>query len=217
MILNKNSILKEKLVSDQYVHNLLYRLNKKNKIKRITRGKYVKDENIFSIGTNLFTPSYLSFWSASYFKGYTEQIVNDLQIVVTKRHKSILFENYKISFIVLNKKFFFGFDKIKFGENFIFVASDEKLLIDALLKEKLMGNFDEIEKVFKKTIIDEEKMIGYLERINNKTLNKKIGFLLEKHKSIDISKRVNLNDNNYVNLSKFLKCNLINKKWKVKY
>jgi len=217
MILNKNSILKEKLVSNQYAYNLLYRLSKKNELKKINKGNYTKTIDIFYIATNLFSPAYLSFWSASHFKGYSEQIVNELQIVVTKRHKTIKFENYSLSFITFSKKLFFGFDKIKFGDNFIFVVDDEKLLIDSLLKEELMGNFDEIINVFEKTSIVEEKLVDYLNRINNKSLNKKIGFLLEKYKQIDISKKIVFKDNNYVKLSKFLDCKNINKKWKVKY
>jgi predicted transcriptional regulator of viral defense system len=217
MILNKNVILKQKLASDQYAYNLLYKLHKKNELKKITKGNYTKTNDIFYISTNLFSPAYLSFWSASYFKGYSEQIVNELQVVVTKRHKKIEFENYSLLFINFSKKLFFGFEKIKFGSNFIFVVDDEKLLIDSLLREDLMGNFDEIIKVVKKTSIVQEKIINYLKKINNKSLNKRIGFLLEKYKQIDISKKIDFKDKNYVNLSNFLDCKKINKKWMVKY
>ncbi len=215
LIIDKGFLLKEKNIKNSYVSNLICRLNKSNKITKIIKGKYTTKDDIYQISTNLFSPSYLSFWSASYFKGYTEQIINQIQIVSTKKHKTISFQNYSIKFILLNKKTFFGFDKIKYGDEFIFVADDEKLLIDSILKEKLLGNFEEIEKILKNTNFNKEKIINYLNKINNKSLNKKIGYLLEKYKQIDLSNEIKTKDKNYVKLSRYLNSKKINKKWKV--
>ncbi|MDD4251019.1 MAG: hypothetical protein PHX27_02395 [Candidatus ainarchaeum sp.] len=214
-IITRSKVQKEKTTSKKYARTILARQFAKNKLFRITKGKYIKNNDILIISTNLFTPAYLSFWSASYFNGFTEQIVNEMQVATTKRHKTINFENYTITFIKLSKKYFFGFKKIKQGNGFIFVADDEKLLIDAISKEKHLGNFDEIIKIIKNSKIKKNTIINYLNKINNKSLNKKIGYLLETYKKIDISKEVNYQDNNYVKLSNFLDGKIINKKWKV--
>jgi len=215
-IITRVSTQNEKHIGEKYARTFLQRQFKANKLSRITKGKYSKSKDIYKIATNLFTPSYLSFWSASYFKGYTEQIVNEIQVAVTKKHKKINFEEYNINFSKLNKKCFFGFEKIKYGNGFIFVVDDEKLIIDSINIEKKIGNFDEILKIIKNAQIDREKIIKYLKRINNKSLNKKIGYLLEEYRAIDLSKEINYNDSNYVNLSTFFECTQINKKWKVK-
>lgn len=215
-IITRNLIQKERNISDKYAYTLLNRLNKKNKIKNITKGKYTKNKNIWEIATNLFTPSYISFWSAAYFKGYTEQIINEIQIATTKKHKTIEFENYTITFNKLNKKRFFGFEKIRYGDNFIFVVDDEKLLIDLITKEKLVGNFEELTKIIKQTKINKKKIISYLKKINNKSLNKRIGYLLDKYKKIDLSNEIKYKDKNYIKLSFFLNEKKINKKWRVK-
>lgn len=217
LIITKNLVQKDKKINTDYAYTFLNRLLKKNIIKKITKGKYTKSSNIFQISTNLYTPTYLSYWSASYFKGYTEQIVNEIQIASTKRHKTINFENYTINFIKLSKKMFFGFEKIKYGEEFIFVVTDEKLIIDCLNKEELIGNFDEIEKIVIESKINKIKMIEYLNRINNKALNKKVGFLLEKYKEMDLSKNINYKEKSYTKLSRYLAGTNINKKWKVKF
>jgi len=216
LIINRATIQKEKNSSKEYTYTLLQRMSKQNKLNKISKGKYTKSVDIIAIATNLFSPSYLSYWSASYFKGYTEQIINQIQIITTKRHKSINFMEHTIQFIPVQSKYFFGFEKIKYGNNFIFVVEDEKLLIDTLTKEKFVGNFDEIIKIFQKTKINKDTLIKYLKKINNLSLNKRIGYMLEKYKNIDLSKEITYKDKNYAKLSIFLDEKKINKKWMVK-
>ncbi len=197
-----------------YAKQILNRLKKRKLIKQVRRNVYTTKDNIFVIASNILYPAYISFWSASYFLGYTEQIVNTIQVVTTKKTKSIRFENYDIKFIPT--KHFFGYKKIRTNEGDILIVEDEKLLIDALLKPNECGNFDEIKKIFKNAHISTEKIIEYLKKTNNQTLIKKVGFLLEKIKGLDISKSFKL-DRNYILLNPFSKHWItINNKWRVK-
>ncbi len=197
-----------------YARLTLNRLKKRGLVKKIRKNAYTTKDNILVITSNIIYPSYISFWSASYFLGYTEQIVNTMQIATTRRIKPIKFEKYEIRFIPL--RHFFGYKKIRTNEGEIFIAEDEKLLIDALLKPKECGNFDEIEKMFEDTKISEKKIMEYLKKINKQVVIKRVGFLLEKIKAIDISDRFKL-DRNYVILNPFSKqWQTINNKWRVK-
>lgn len=198
----------------EYAKLIAHRLKKRGLIKQVTRNAYTTKDNIFVIASNITYPSYISFWSASYFLGYTEQIVNTVHIAVTRRIKPIKFEGYLIKFVPL--KYFFGYKKIHTSEGDIFVAEDEKLLIDAFLKYRECGNFDEIEKIFENSRIDKEKLAAYLKKINSQAAAKRVGFLLEKIKGIDISKSLKLNKN-YVLLNPFSKeWKEINSKWRIK-
>jgi predicted transcriptional regulator of viral defense system len=166
------------------------------------------------ISTNLVYPSYLSFWSASGYKGYTEQILNTIQIATSKRVKDFLFQGYKIEFVKVNS--IFGYEKIKtdFGE--MFIATNEKLIIDSLEHQKRMGNFDEIEKIIENSKIDEIKLIDFLKRNENNSTIKRVGYLLEKIKKIDISKNFGV-DRNYIKLNKLSKkTTQVNSKWRIK-
>lgn len=197
-----------------YAKQIISRLKKRILIKQIRRNAYTTKDNIFVIASNIAYPSYISFWSASYFLGYTEQIVNTVQIAATRRVKPIKFDRYKIKFVPL--KHFFGYRKMRTDEGDIFIAEDEKLLIDTFLKPHECGNFDEIEKMFENADVSKEKIIGYLNKINNQTVIKRVGFILEKTKNYDISKHFKL-DKNYVLLNPFSKkWKTINSKWKVK-
>lgn len=209
-MINKAYIKKEINTNDSYAYTKLYRLSRKGLITKIIKGKYTLTREIYAIATNIHNPSYLSFWSCSQYKGYTEQMLNTIQVATTKRYKKIRFDSYNIEFIKV--KSIFGYDRI--GD--MFIAEDERLLIDALSSEKHMGNFDEIEKTFINTEIDIEKIISYLKRINSNSLIKRTGYMLERYKGIDISENFLL-DKNYVRLTIFQKSRIIDKKWRVKH
>ncbi len=196
-----------------YARLVLHRLKEKGSIKRVSENVYTTKDEIFVIASNIITPCYISFWSASYFLGYTEQIVNTIQVATTVRKKVIDFEGYKIKFIKLKE--FFGYKKIRTSQGEIFLVDDEKLLIDAFLRPKECGNFGEIKKIYENSKISKEKIIEYLKRTDNNSITKRVGYLIEKIKGIDISDKVEL-DRNYVKLSPFSKPEKTDSKWRVK-
>ncbi len=212
-VFNLNDISKINYCSKEYSKIILNRLVKRKLVKKITKNKYTLKENIYVIASNLKSPSYISFWSASSYLGYTEQILNTIQVATTNRYNDLEFEKNKIKFIQL--KDFFGYKKQQTDEGEIFIAETEKLIIDCLLRQKEMGNFDEIIKVFKKAKISKSKVIKFLKRIKNQSLIKRVGFMLEKYKNIDISDEFEL-DTNYIKLNLFSKTNK-NKssKWRI--
>ena len=198
----------------EYARLILHRLKEKKLIKRITRNSYTTKDNISVIASNIYYPCYISFWSASYFLGYTEQIVNTIQVATTGTKKQINFENYKIKFIPIND--FFGYKKIRTKEGNIFMVEDEKLLIDVFLRPKECGNFDEIKKIYENAEVSEKKIIEYLKRINKQSIIKRVGCLLEKTRGLDLSSKFEL-DRNYVILNQFSKkWKKTSSKWKVK-
>ncbi|MGV8151707.1 MAG: type IV toxin-antitoxin system AbiEi family antitoxin domain-containing protein [Candidatus Nanoarchaeia archaeon] len=201
--------------SPVYAKQIISRLMKNNLIKKIRKNSYTTQTDIFVIASNIIYPSYISFWSCAYYKGYTEQIINTIQVASTIKNKNISFEGYKIKFIKIND--FFGYKKIKTDAGELFLAEDEKLLIDCLLRQKECGNFSEIEKIFKNSKPDKSKIIKYLKNVNKQALTKRVGFLLDKINSIDISEEFKL-DNNYVILNKLSKKqNKTSTKWRIKY
>lgn len=202
------------LCDRKYAKLVLNRLKSRNLIKRVTRNVYTTKDDISVVASNIVYPSYISFWYASYYLGYTEQIINTVYVATTRRARPIKFDGYKIEFTPI--KHFFGYKKIKTGEGEIFLVEDEKLLIDALLKPQNCGNFDEIKKMFENAKIDEDKIISYLKRVNSQAVIKAVGFLLEKTRGIDISEPFSL-DRNYVLLNPFSrKWKITNSKWRIR-
>jgi len=193
-----------------YAKTVVNRLLKQKYIQKVCPGTYTSNNTIDEISSNIVYPSYISGWYASYHKGYTDQIINKLNIFTTIKKHQIKFNNYILKFI--KTKYMFGYDKI----NNIFIADDNKLLIDALLYPKEFGNFDEIINLVSKGDFNKNKITSYLKIINKQSVIKKVGYLLESYRQIDISSDFKLN-NNYVVLNAFVKkYNNTNTKWRLK-
>lgn len=208
------SDIRKRISSAAHAKLFLYRLTKKGLIKRITKNVYTTKNNIYTIASHVVYPSYISFWPASAFLGYTEQILNTVVIATTRRVKPVLFNGYNIEFVSL--KDFFGYRKISTIDGEIFLVEPEKLLIDCFLRPEKIGNFDEIIKVFEKADISKEKLIEYLRKIRSKAVVKRVGCLLENIRRIDVSKHFKF-DNNYIILNPFSnKWKTNNTKWRVK-
>ena len=200
--------------SREYAKLTLNRLLKRMVINKVTKNSYTLQKDILVIASNLKIPSYISFWSASSYYGFTEQLLTTVYVASTRRVKDIQFAGYRITFV--KTKCFFGYIKIKTNTGELFVADQEKLLIDCFLHFKKMGNFDEIEKVFTQSQINKEKILEYLKKTNSPSLIKRVGYMLEQYKNIDLSHSFDL-DRNYVFLNQFSKkYRRLNSKWRIK-
>lgn len=209
-----NDIQRIESCSREYAWQVVSRLRKRGLIKKVTKDVYTTKSGINVIASNLIYPCYISFWYASYYLGFTEQIVNTVQVATTARKKPLEFEKYNIKFIPL--KHFFGYRKIRTNEGEMFLVENEKLLIDAFLRPKECGNFDEIEKIFESAKISREKTIDYLKRTGAQTVIKRACFMLEKKKGMDLSGEFRL-DKNYIFLNPFSKkYTRLDSKWRVK-
>jgi predicted transcriptional regulator of viral defense system len=163
------------------IHNTLHTLQQKNLIKRIKRNQYIiaetLNEKIYAISTELIKPSYISFWTALSYYGFTEQQIKAIQIISTKQIKNININSYPIHATTYTTKKFYGYQKI---ENFI-IATPEKTIIDSLYQPNKCGGFNEyiknLQNAWKQ--LDQKKLFEYLIRFDNKSLISRIGFLID--------------------------------------
>ena len=204
----------------KYKHNESYsnyfiRELKKGNLIRVKRGYYAEPKNsIYEISSNIIYPSYISLFSALNYYKITDQMPNIIQVICTKQKKEIKFNNYNIKFIKVKPRWMFGIKR----ENNVFIATQEKLILDALKFQNEMGNFDEVIELIKKSEIKKDKIISYLLLAEEKSLIKRIGYLLEKYKNMDIYQNfadLLRKDKNYAKLNLFGKNKKINKKWRL--
>lgn len=161
-------------------YRILSRLESKEAIKRIEKGKYIlkrfyEQKDIYEIAPHLLEPSYISFWSGLHFYGYTTQVPRKVFLVVTRSRKSLKVRGLILKFVKVKEELFFGYRKA----NQIVVAEPEKLFIDCLMFPKYCGGVGEIKRSLKEAEIETEKIIHYAIKTGNKTLCSRLGYLLE--------------------------------------
>lgn len=164
------------------IHNTLSTLLKKGHIIRIKRGIYTLEENFFDqtfeVITDAVKPSYISFWTALSFYGFTEQQVNAIQLVSTKQYRDIQVEGRNIQISTFRPGRFYGYVDM----DAMIIAEKEKTLIDSLFMMEKSGGFDEYVKCLKNAYqeLDKLKFIDYLLNFDNRSMVSRIGYILDR-------------------------------------
>lgn len=210
-LFRENDVAKIVNKKPEYIKTLLYRLEKRKLIYRIERGKYTCYDDALLFVSYIYVPSYISLWTAIRYYNLTEQLPKTIFVMVPKSRKSLKFLNITIEFI--KTKYFFGFKKDRYRDFDIFIAEPEKAIIDSLLSKKTP--LDEIEKAIKTRQFDINKLLSYAIKTKNKSLIKRLGFILEEN-NIKCERLKGFVDANYVLLDLMLnKTGKKNEKWRI--
>lgn len=193
-----------------YVRTFLYRLSRRKLIKKIERGKYTLHEDAMMFATDLVVPSYISLWTAFKYYGMLQQQPFNIFVVSSKPRKPVQFENVKIIFL-FSRHNMFGYKKQRYSGFDIFIADREKAIIDALLFKLPV---QDIYFALSNEDIDLKKLSEYAMKIKNKSLIKRLGYMLEKKSGESYG--LMAMDNNYIKLDYLSnKKGEVNSKWKL--
>lgn len=175
--------------SPKYVRTLLYRLKKQSLIQRIERGKYTIHEDPLIFASHIAIPSYLSLWTALRYYSMTQQQPTSFFVLSPIKRKDI--KELNINF--LSTKHMFGYKKERYSDFDIFIADPEKTIIDSLLFKVPL---EDIDIALDEGNIDFKKLSEYAKKTKNKSLMKRLGYLLEKKKNKSYG--IKALDRNYV-------------------
>lgn len=160
------------------IHNTLHTLKEKGHVIQLKRNKYAtpekQAENPYAVATETVKPSYISYWTALSYYGFTEQQVKTIQLVSPKQQKQLL---PTIEVVTLKPNRFYGYQRI----NDFVIAEKEKTLVDALHMPEKCGGLDEVLKCLKNawSQINKKLFFSYLILFNDKSLNSRTGYIIE--------------------------------------
>lgn len=162
-------------ISRAKAYNIIKALKRKEAIKKAgKRFLSLKETSEFVIAQAIVFPSYISFWSALSYYGFSDQTPKKIFLATTKYSKEM--GNFK--YVTLSKKRFFGY--ISMGN--IVMAEKEKAIIDSLLFPKYAGGIKEIIRSISsaKKQINIKKLISYAKKTGSRAAIRRLGFILEK-------------------------------------
>lgn len=159
----------------------LSRLVKKGVLLRLTQGRYaLPSSDILVLASDIYSPSYVSLYSAFEYYGTTTQSPRIIDVINTTTSKklTISVENGKfdLRFIKTNPSLMFGYIKINQDGKELIIAEKEKAIIDGLL----FLEYVPLDEIFSCIIsgIDHKKIIEYAKKTNRQTVLKRLGYLL---------------------------------------
>jgi len=168
-------------------------------LKRIKRGLYLLipleamspsqwTANDWLVATKIFAPCYIGGWNAAHHWGFTDQLFNSTIVFSSHRVRTKETQLGEFSFIIhtINKSRFFGLETIWQEQNKISVSDPSRTIIDILDTPSLGGGIrhclEILSDYFSSKYLDEERLLEYIEKFNNKTIVKRLGFLIEGEK-----------------------------------
>jgi len=121
-------------------YRVLHRLASAGALKRLANGRYVFAAlgeapilgQPFFLGTRLVEPSYVSFWSALHYYGWTEQAPRLVFVANTRLSRRRAVEAYAFRLVKLPPTRFFGYTLVRERDAEFPIAEPEKAFVDSL-------------------------------------------------------------------------------------
>ena len=197
--------------SNRIIRNML----DKGTIVRVERGKYIlhdtlRNLDIYEIASCIFTPSYLSFWSALHFHSMTDQVPRQIFMATTRRKRPLSLQGQTIRYVTLSDRLFFGYQRV--GK--VVVSDPEKTIIDSLSHIEYSGGIKHIFDAIS-TDLDPSRLVEYCMRTRSTSIASRLGYIMEtkglKFRSEQLEKMITT----YTKLDRKLKGSNPNPKWKL--
>jgi len=170
---------------------VLHRLASGGFLKRLANGRYVVAAfgasaalaQPFYLGTRLVEPSYVSFWSALHYYGWTEQAARLVFIANTRLSLRRNVEPYAFRLVKLSAMRFFGSITVRDGPLEFPVAEPEKALVDSLYLPDHAGGMEHVASALAEALdtLDRTRLVAYAVRMGERSLASRLGYLLDRN------------------------------------
>ena len=231
-VVKAKKVIKILNISQMHAYNLLKNMYRKGALDKVKsnlyvripahivhdKGRYVEDPII--VARNIIEPYFFSYYTALALHGLAQQYTKKFYISALKPIQRINYHGNIIQPVTLTKKRFFGFYEMEYEDEKVMVSDLERTVIDVIDRPGYAGGYEEalrciagIEK------LDWKKLIGYVDKIGEKILVNRLGYVFELFKE-----QVNTPDFFLKNLQKRLSDNIyyfekrggkFNKKWRI--
>lgn len=163
---------------------------------RVRKGLYItvplgsinpaeRREDSWIIAASLFEPCYIGGWSACEHWGLTEQIFKDLVVITAHKIRERKISIQETPFILkrVQKEKIFGTKIVWRQQTKVKVSDPSRTLVDILDDPSIGGGMRHIAEIVSQYLEGEYKDTGklfdYIKMINNRTVYKRLGYIVE--------------------------------------
>lgn len=179
-------------VSRGFARKLTHDLVRKDWIQRVGRGRYllnpgrhgpdaIPDTDPLRFGSHLVHPYYFGYASAAELWGFLLQAGPVYYLVTTARTSMRLTHPAHFQIVRVGSTKFFGTQAIRRRGETVRVSDPERTVIDCVERPELSGGLGGAVQILAraKPRLDWDRLSGYLERMKNRSLALRTGYLLE--------------------------------------
>jgi len=171
-------------------YRVLHRLASAGVVKRLANGRYVfaglGEAPIlgqpFFLGTRLVEPSYVSFWSALHYYGWTEQAPRLVFVANTRLSRRRTVEAYAFRLVKLPPTRFFGYTLARERDVEFPIAEPEKAFLDSLYLPGHAGGMELVASALGEAeeSLDLPRLEAYAAKMGVRSLASRLGHLLSR-------------------------------------
>ncbi len=165
-------------------------------LSRIRKGLYItvplgavnpaeRKEDPWIIASNVFSPCYVGGWSACEHWGLTDQIFKDIVVFTSNkvRNKKMIIQDTVYIIKSIQDIKIFGTNNVWRQQIKVKVSDPSRTIVDILNDPSIGGGMrhiiDIIRQYFNSKHKDNIKLLSYIKQINNRTIYKRLGYIIE--------------------------------------
>jgi predicted transcriptional regulator of viral defense system len=180
------SLLESEKTGRKVIRNLV----RKGWLTRLVGGRYmfmppergaenIGENNPLAVAAAVVDESYVGWWSAASFHGFTTQKPATVFVAVHKQMAPRTIEGAEIRFVSVEARKFFGFNTYNVYGRSTRISDPEKTLVDCIDRPELAGGPSELARIVHAAMaeIDQEKLMAAALQMKSKALLQRLGFL----------------------------------------
>lgn len=182
----------ELLDSEQTGRKVIRNLVRKGWLTRLTSGRYmllppergaesIGENNPLAVASAVVEESYVGWWSAAAFHGFTTQQPATVFVAVRRQIKPRTVEDAEIRFVTIPERKFFGFKNYSVYGRSTRISDPEKTVIDCVDRPDLSGGPAELTRIVHAALaeVDPEKLAATARQMNSVSMLQRLGYLTD--------------------------------------
>jgi predicted transcriptional regulator of viral defense system len=180
------------LDSEQRGRKVIRNLIRKGWFVRLTGGRYlllppergaenIGENNPLAVAAAVVDESYVGWWSAAAFHGFTTQKPTTVFVAVKRQTPARTIEGAEIRFITVAPRKFFGSKRYNVYERRTLISDPEKTVVDCVDRPELSGGPTELARIIHAAMaeVDADKLVADAMRMESTALLKRLGFFTD--------------------------------------
>jgi len=170
------------------IHNLL----RKGWLTRLVGGRYMLlppshgpenlgENNILALASAAVMPSYVGWWAAASFHGFTTQRPRGVALAVLKQRSPVKIEGNSVRFVQMAERKFFGFMQTEVYGRQVSISTPAKTVVDCVDRPSLAGGASEVTRIMfgASRSVAIEAVVKDALQMQSQSLLQRLGFLAD--------------------------------------
>lgn len=182
----------QRLGSETTARSVIQSLLRKGWITRLIPGRYLLlppehgpeplgENNVLALASAVIEPSYVGWWSAASFHGFTTQRPMTVTIATTRQVAPRVLEGSEVRFVMVTPRKFFGFQRYTLYDRNVTLSDPAKTVADCIDRPELCGGPSELARILfgASSEVEAAEVISAALAMKSSALLQRLGYLMD--------------------------------------